>query len=105
MTRIVIKSGNVTLPEAEIVHERQFSWVVSFKDGCATNLFNKREWSDSYIVKEFPTEPWSVIQFTDAIPFILDDFGNWRDPFGNPVDLSDYRGDDWVELVPKIEEV
>lgn len=101
--RIVLSNGTTTLPEATLIHDNPFGWAVCFDGTDAENVFESEAGWTARIIeppREFPTEPWTVICFPGTVPFTLDHFGSWRDPFGNKVDLNDYRGD-WVELTPK----
>lgn len=102
--RVVLSNGTTTLPEATLLKEDGPSgWSVRFDGSEGVNDFRPSAGWTAQIIeppRELPTEPWTVIRFPGHIPFILDDFQNWRDPFGNKVDLNGYRGD-WVELTPR----
>lgn len=84
---ITLRRGDFELPEAELVENIMGSYEVIFTEGVDRNSFQKFQWPDSTIREEvdilpLPTEPWTVIKFDGYIPFTLDDFGHWNDPYG-----------------------
>lgn len=103
MTRVILSTSRVTLPEAELVEAGEGWWDVIF-DGSKDEIpfYRTGGWS-ARILQQLPTEPRSVIRLADSdILLRLGGDGRWYVVGTTTVYDNDIIHDNgFTELVPR----